>query len=342
MLALIAFMSLFGIVKEAFFEARQPRLWLYFLIVWFFSFLASFLVSALTIDLFFGDVYEDPVAGFQSFFSSPFEVIVLGTIAFVVFLALSVLLEAAIAGFELNGARMFLSGEKSISVLLKKSWLASKPRIVAGFFLSLLSSFVVLCLFFVFAVILAMLFFGLGFAQSPNILAVALAVFFVLLGTVLLIALLPFLFLVYPVVFFEGLGVTASAKRVFSLARANFFRNLKFVLLFALAVVGLILFLILFVFLLVFLAIALFFIPVVGWLFAAIVAIVAVLLLVAGIIWLSSFEVIAVVKYYELASGESITGKPLAVSYPARLPVVSSPKWVKKKPSSVPAKSKKK
>jgi len=291
-------------IKEAVRASINPRLWFYYLIISVLGYLAIQIVFSLTVGVAIGAlvglVTFQSLQGFQQIMSSPWQLIALLGVASLVYILFAALIGTVLQGLEFNGAKLFLSGTIGITGLLKDSWQKTRPRIVTAFLLSLLVgmiSLTVVGLLFVPAIVS-----GIS-ASSGEFSSIGKTVFWLAAAIIvfLLLAILtaPVLALLSPIVFFERLGAIQTIKLAFLFGTKKYLRNLAFMLVFWLVVVmAVIVFLILLAF-----AILSFLIPVIGLVIGIVLAIIAVLYLIAVFFWLLAFQVIAMVKYYEMVRG---------------------------------------
>ena len=310
--------SLVDVFKKSF----DLKLWLYFLIIIIIAVIVGWLVQLLT----FGIVESIVFAPIQASMMFPTAtasaeifsyllqniglIVTLYIAAFAVYFVLMILVDSFFTGLELNLAKDFLGNAGlSLDRVLEKT----KPRVITLFKANLLVSILLFALFFVLMLpVLVQLFSVISAASEAGLLALAtdsaaeqqlaggiigLTINFflmVVLYSLIVLLLLPFLWLVVTVVLFEKLGAIASIKRAWALAKASYLRNLAYVLLFYVIVILLSLAVLLVMF-------ALFFVLFLGGLVGMLLGILVLLVLGLGLLlWLVAFSALAQVNFYIL------------------------------------------
>lgn len=287
-------------------ESISLGLWAFFLMIFAIFFVATMIVQSLTIGVgagfLLGNLSEVPEQAFSQILSNLGQIVLVMGAALLVYLLIVFLISSVMYGLEFNGARLFLSGTRGIGQLLKDSWMATKPRFLTSFFLSLLVG--IISLFFV-ALLFAPAVLSALSVASGNISGLSAAIFWLIIGVVVFIVVAfltaPIMALLYPIVFFENLSVTKTIKRAVFLGARNYLRNIAFLLLFWLILLAGFVSLIILVFIAVLLGIFLFLVPLVGVFLGALLVIIVIACFVAFFFWIQAFSIIALTKYYELA-----------------------------------------
>ncbi len=315
-------MFILRILGKAVKESISPRLWAFFLVIFAIFMVVSLIVQALTVDLAFNVLFSkisgNPLTALQQIAFNLGTIIAIGGGALIVYTIIITFVSIVFQGIQFNGARMFLSGTRGISTLIRDAWKATKPRMMPAFFLSILLSILSLILLAIFLTpligSLLPLFSGKIPDKIPDIPSfLGLLIIEMVLFVVLMILLAPVLSLLYPIVFFEKTGVLATIRKAISLGAKKYLRNLAYLLFFWATLIAAMLVL-LAVF---FLAIISFAFPPIGWLVGLLLMIIAFIYFICLLFWMISFGTIAIIRYYEMAQPQETAPQVPKIKFPS-------------------------